>query len=92
MVASVALAPEASARLRAALWLLHAIWIVVAIATAVLVSAWPGHGTLRWLVVGVLGYTIAGAPWLFAVILRTRWNAAEAERRNRELVGESLDR
>jgi hypothetical protein len=77
--------------LRAALWLVHAFWIVVAVVTAVGVSAWRSDRIVRWFVVGVVGYTIAGAPWLFALILRTRWNAAEAERQNRELVGESLD-
>jgi hypothetical protein len=77
--------------LRAALWLLHAVWIVVAVITAVGLSRWLGDGVLRWVVVGVLGYSIVAMPWLFALILRTRWNAPEAERRNRELVGESLD-
>ena len=76
---------------RAVLWLLHVAWIVVVIVTAVVVPTWRGGGVLRWVVVGALGYSIVSMPWLFALILRTRWNAPEAERRNRELLGQSGD-
>jgi hypothetical protein len=38
--------------------------------------------------VGAIAYSILSTPWLFALIVRTRWNSPEAERRNRELLGE----
>lgn len=74
---------------RAVLWVLHVAWILVAIVTAVVVPTWRGGGILRWVVVGAVAYSIVSMPWLFALILRTRWNSPEAERRNRELLGQT---
>ena len=74
--------------LRVVLWVLHAVWVMVALATAGVVAISHTDGVLRWLVLGLFGYTIAAGPWLFSFILRTRWNAPEAERQNRELAGQ----
>jgi hypothetical protein len=70
---------------RAVLWLLHATWFLLAVATAV-AFAWESLGLARWLVLAVLAYGIVSMPWLLAHVLRTRWNAPEAERRNSELL------
>jgi hypothetical protein len=36
--------------------------------------------------VGVLVYSLVSLPWVLSLTLRMRWNAPEAERRNRELL------
>src|SRR4051812_42397363 len=36
-----------------------------------------------WIFVGAIAYSIVATPWTLALILRPRWNAPEAERRNR---------
>ena len=77
---------------RAILWLLHVGWIVVAIALAVVIPTWRSGGVLRWIVVGAFAYSILIMPWVWALVLRTRWNAPDAERRNRELLGENSER
>ncbi len=70
---------------RAILWLLHAAWVVAAVVAADVVLIWRSGGILGWVVVGALAYSIVSLPWALARILRMRWNAPEAERRNREL-------
>jgi len=77
---------------RALLWLLHAAWIVLVVVGAIVVPAWRAGGVLRWIVIGALAYSIVSLPWLFAMTLRLRWNAPEAERRNRELLPERGER
>jgi hypothetical protein len=77
---------------RALLWLLHVGWVLGAIVIVVVVPMWRGGGALRWLVAGAFAYSIVAMPWLFALVLRTRWNAPEAEHRNREVLGETSDR
>jgi hypothetical protein len=70
----------------AVLWFLHAAWILVVVAAAIVIPTWRGGGVLRWVVVGAFVYSIMSLPWLLALILRTRWNSPEAERQNRELI------
>ena len=73
---------------RALLWLLHAACVLVALLVAI-VLAWRdlgNLGTLRWVFVAFVAYGIVIAPWVLAGVLRTRWNAPEAELRNRELI------
>ena len=73
---------------RAVLWLLHAAWISAVVVAAVLVPAWHAGGIVRWLVLGAVLYSAVGLPWVLSLTLRARWNAPEAERRNRELLEE----
>jgi hypothetical protein len=77
---------------RALLWLLHAGWILLAIGIGVVLPIWRSGGMLRWVMVGVLAYSILTLPWVFALILRLRWNAPETERRNRELLDQTAER
>ncbi len=75
----------------AALWLLHGAWLAGALLlTAVQIQLAVGR-ILGWIFAGTIVYSIIGAPWFLAVILRTRWNAPEAERRNRQLLGCEAD-
>jgi len=73
---------------RTVLWVVHAAWISAVVAAAVLVPAWRAGGIVRWLVVGAVLYSLVSLPWLLSLTLRARWNAPEAERRNRELLEE----
>jgi len=72
---------------RAFLWLLHAAWLVVALVAVIVVPFWRSGGIARWVVVGVFAYSLVSAPWLLSLTLRMRWNAPEAERTNRDLLG-----
>lgn len=76
---------------RALLWLLHAGWVPAAMVIGIVIPVWRGGGTLRWIVLGAFAYSVVAMPWLFALVLRTRWNAPQAERRNREVLGQSSD-
>jgi hypothetical protein len=76
---------------RAILWFGHAALLLLAVVVAV-VFAWNSLGLARWIVVGILAYGIVSIPWTLGVILRTRWNAPEAERRNRELLPPTAER
>jgi hypothetical protein len=76
---------------RAILWLAHATWFFVALITAV-VFAWQSLGLARWLVLALVAYGIVSMPWLIALVLRTRWNAPEAERRNSDLLAPTAQR
>jgi hypothetical protein len=79
--------PQARPRGRSALlWSAHAIWVLAVVLATVIVPAWRIGGNLRWIVLGLLGYGIVSIPWVLAFVLRARWNAPEAERRNRELL------
>lgn len=71
---------------RALLWGAHATWLVLVLVAAVIVPVWRINGIGRWILVGVLAYAIVSSPWMLALVLRTRWNAHEAERQNRELL------
>jgi hypothetical protein len=71
---------------RAFLWWMHAAWVVAVIVTALIGAIWHRGEIIRWAAVAVLAYSILSTTWLFRLILRTRWNAREAERRNRELL------
>jgi hypothetical protein len=44
------------------------------------------------IVVGVFAYGIFSVPWVLRLVLQTRWNAPEAERRNRELLAVTFKR
>jgi hypothetical protein len=77
---------------RAVLWLLHAAWIAVVVVAAVVVPLWRSGGIVRWVVVGALAYGIVSQAWMLALTLRMRWNAPEAERRNRELLSPTAER
>jgi hypothetical protein len=57
----------------------------------IVIPVWRGGGTLRWIVLGAFAYSVVAMPWLFALVLRTRWNAPQAERRNREVLGQTSD-
>jgi hypothetical protein len=44
------------------------------------------HGIIRWVIVGALAYSVVSMPLVLRFMLRMRWNAPEAEQRNRELL------
>jgi hypothetical protein len=71
----------------AALWLLPGAWLAGALLLATVQVRLAVGGILGWIFVGTLVYSIVGAPGLLAAVLRARWNSAEAERRNRQLLG-----
>lgn len=73
-------------RKRAWLWLLHVAWVVAAlvIALATLWSSIPD--ALRWVIVGVLGYSAIGTPIVMTQTLRAYWSAPAAAESNRKLV------
>ena len=73
------------------LWAGHATWVVVVVVIAVVVPAWRLDGVVRWLVVGAVVYAVVGMPWVLSLVLRMRWNAPEAERRNSQLAS-TVDR
>jgi hypothetical protein len=78
---------------RAALWLLYAVWLVASVVLGLTLAAghfWESGGIVRWIFVGVLAYGVVSVPWVLAFTLRMRWNAPEAERRNRELLAQRL--
>ncbi len=66
--------------------MLHALWVIVPLVVAVPVLFSQSHGIIRWVFVGALVYGAVSWPWILAFMARMRWNAAEAERRNRELL------
>ncbi len=70
---------------RTILWIGHAVWLLVALVVAV-VFMWNSLGVARWIVLGIFAYGVISVPWVLSIVLRTRWNAPEAERRNRELL------
>ncbi len=49
------------------------------------------RGIFRWVVAGVLAYGLLSLPWILSLALRMRWNAPEAERRNRELLASTAE-
>jgi len=59
--------------------------LLVALVVAV-VFMWNSLGVARWIVLGIFAYGVISVPWVLSIVLRTRWNAPEAERRNRELL------
>jgi hypothetical protein len=73
------------------LWLGHVAWILSTLVIAVVFSWDTLGGFVRWLLVGVLAYGIVGIPWSLRLVLRTRWNAPEAERRNRDLLATTAE-
>ena len=70
------------------MWLLHGTWVAAVVVAAVVVPVWRAGGVVRWLVVGAIVYSLVSVPWVLRLTLRARWNAPEAERRNRELIEE----
>jgi hypothetical protein len=70
---------------RKILWIGHAAFVLAALVVA-LVFAWNSLGLARWIFLGVFAYGVISVPWVLSVVLRMRWNAPEAERRNRELL------
>jgi hypothetical protein len=71
---------------RAAAWILHAVWVSAVVATAIVLPTWRRGGAVRWLAVLIAVDEFVLVPWILSWILRARWNAPEAERRNRELL------
>jgi hypothetical protein len=69
---------------RARLWVVHVVWIAVALAFAVAVIWSILPGLWRWAVVGFLVYSAATTPLTMRKVFRAYWNAPEAARRNRE--------
>jgi hypothetical protein len=70
---------------RAWLWLLHTVWLTVAI-VFVVKSFWTSIGSpWRWIVLGLLVYSALVTPVVLAQALRLYWSAPEAERNNRDL-------
>jgi hypothetical protein len=76
---------------RALLWLLHATWSIAVLVLALAAFLSQSHGIIRWAIVGVLVYGVVSMPWVLRFMLRMRWNAPDAERRNRELLGSPSD-
>jgi hypothetical protein len=72
--------PRGRARL---VWLLHGAWVLAALAYTYVQLAQHTHGAYRWVVVALLVYGILAVPPLIWFTLHVRWNAPEAERRNR---------
>jgi hypothetical protein len=72
--------PRGRARL---LWLLHGAWVLAALAYADVQVALLTHGAYRWVALALLTYGILAVPPLLWFTLQVRWNAPEAERRNR---------
>jgi hypothetical protein len=65
------------------------VWLVASVLVGLILTAghfWGSGGILRWVFVGALAYGFVSVPWVLAFTLRMRWNAPEAERRNRELL------
>jgi hypothetical protein len=71
---------------RALLWVLHATWTIAVVAVLFAGIVSRSHGIIRWVIVGALAYTVVSMPFAFRFMLRMRWNAPEAEQRNRELL------
>jgi hypothetical protein len=71
---------------RAFLWCVHAAWVIVVIVITLIGATWHRGEIIRWAAVGVLAYSMLSTTWLFRLTLRARWNAPDAERRNRELL------
>jgi hypothetical protein len=75
---------------RAWAWIVHLGWMVGGVVYALVVIS-PGvwsalPGVWRWLLVGVLAYGAISTPVTIAWMLRIYWHAAEAARKNRELL------
>lgn len=71
---------------RAWAWLVHFIWIAVAIAVADATLWHSLPGLWRWVIVGALAYGLITMPLTLWRVLQTYWNASEAAHRNRELM------
>jgi len=71
---------------RAFLWCVHAAWVFAVIAVTLIGATWHRGEIIRWAAIGVLAYSILSTTWLLRLTLRTRWNALDAERCNRELL------
>jgi hypothetical protein len=71
---------------RAVLWSVHAAWALAVIVATAIGATWHRGEIVRWVTVGVVAYCTLSMSWVFRLILRARWNAPEAERRNRELL------
>lgn len=66
-------------------WLAHLTWVTVAAAIAI-ASAWSSIPSfLRWVLLGLIVYTLVAIPVVFVPMLRAVWNAPQAERANSEL-------
>ncbi len=72
---------------RALLWLLHAAWTFGTSLTFLAFLLWKSGGVFHWLALALFAYSILSIPQWYKLTLRTRWNAPEAERQNRELLG-----
>jgi hypothetical protein len=60
---------------------------MIAAVAVTLIGIWTGLShTWRWVVLGVLGYTVASLPLVFVPMFRAYWNAPRAERANRDLA------
>ena len=70
---------------RAILWSAHLAWFLGVLAFGI-ASLWRSGGVLRWIVLGWVLYVVVLLPFTIVPVLRMRWNAPEAERRNRELL------
>jgi hypothetical protein len=74
---------------RARLWVVHLVWLAVAISFAY-IGLWSViPGVWRWVVLGFLVYSVLRTPLTFRQMLRAYWNAPEAAERNRQLVDAS---
>jgi len=66
---------------RAVVWLLHAAMTVAAL-TVAFVYFWRDGGVVRWVALVAFVDTLVTGVWIKRLVLRTRWNAPEAERKN----------
>jgi hypothetical protein len=73
---------------RAWLWLLHLGWIIAATVGAVLAFWSIVPGLWRWVITGIYAYAAVTAPVTVTQMLRAYWNAPEAAKKNRQLLGE----
>jgi hypothetical protein len=64
---------------------MHVAWLGVAL-IVVATQLWPLGGAARWIVIGSLAWGVVTVPVVLTPVVRMHWNAAEAERANRELL------
>ena len=68
------------------MWCLHLAWFIAAM-MVVIASLWTTlPGVLRWLIVGLFGYSALVTPAVMARTLRGYWNAPQAADANRKLI------
>jgi len=71
---------------RAWLWVVHVVWVGIALAFAFALIWSILPGLWRWIVLGFLVYSAITTPLTLRQMFRVYWNAPEAARLNREVA------